>query len=168
MSTVGEGLRRARDEQQLSVQDVAELTKMKADHVRALEEGNYDYFAAPVYIRGFVRSYAQAVKLPVDDLMAQLEGELSQTTKFREPPSLIAHPRGPLDAVMFHLSRLDWRRVLIAAAVLGVLFAAVWLVNRSQRRPPNETVTGLGTGMYNSPPSNAAPTLPLPSKSGRK
>ena len=58
MSTVAEQLRQAREAKNLTVQQVVEITKIRTDHLRALEEGNFDVFSAPVYIRGFVRSYA--------------------------------------------------------------------------------------------------------------
>jgi len=57
MATVGEQLRLAREAQNLNVYQVAEITKIKTDHIRALESGTYDMFSAPVYIRGFIRSY---------------------------------------------------------------------------------------------------------------
>ena len=48
MSTVAEQLRQAREARNLTVQQVAEITKIRTDHVRAVEEGNYDVFSAPV------------------------------------------------------------------------------------------------------------------------
>ncbi len=58
MSTVAEQLRQAREARNLTEQQIVEITKIRTDHLRALEEGNFDVFSAPVYIRGFVRSYA--------------------------------------------------------------------------------------------------------------
>src|SRR5256885_16408736 len=58
MSTVAEQLRQAREAQNLTVHQIAEITKIRTDHIRALEEGNYNVISAPVYIRGFIRSYA--------------------------------------------------------------------------------------------------------------
>src|SRR5215471_783335 len=58
MASVGEQLRAAREKQGLSLSEVVERTKLRTDHVVALEEGDYDVVAAPVYVRGFVRSYA--------------------------------------------------------------------------------------------------------------
>src|SRR5882724_6291991 len=121
MPTVAEQLRRAREEQQLNIYQVAEITKIKTDHIRALESGNYDSFSAPVYIRGFVRTYAKALKLDVAQLTADLESELAQTEKFREPPPLTNEPRGALDFVMLQLSKLNWRVAVglgVAALVL--------------------------------------------------
>ena len=63
MATVGEQLKMAREAQRLTVTQVAEMTKIRSDHIRAIDQSNYDVFSAPVYIRGFVRTYASAVKL---------------------------------------------------------------------------------------------------------
>src|SRR3989442_410993 len=39
MSTVAEQMRRAREEQSLTVHQVSDITKIKTDHIRALEDG---------------------------------------------------------------------------------------------------------------------------------
>src|SRR5438477_8530525 len=118
MSAVAEQLRQARESQKLSVQHVAEITKIRTDHLRALEEGDFDVFSAPVYIRGFVRCYATLLKLDVPRIMAAIEAELAETKKFSEPPPLTDRRRGVLDFLMLQLSRIDWRK---GAVVLGIL-----------------------------------------------
>src|ERR1035437_7492143 len=42
MSTVAEQLRQARESQHLTEQQIVEITKIRTDHLRAIEEGNYD------------------------------------------------------------------------------------------------------------------------------
>ena len=76
MSSVAEQLRSGREAKNLTVHQVAEITKIRTDHIRALEEGNFSVFSAPVYIRGFVRSYAQVLKLDTMQVMSALETEL--------------------------------------------------------------------------------------------
>ena len=46
MSSVSEQLRQARQAQNLTVEQVAEITKIRSDHLRALEEGNFEIFSA--------------------------------------------------------------------------------------------------------------------------
>ena len=75
MATVAEQLRTAREAKNLTVHQIADVTKIRTDHLRALEEGNFDIFVAPVYIKGFVRSYAMLLKLNVPQVMADLDGE---------------------------------------------------------------------------------------------
>src|SRR4029077_8931057 len=99
-----------------------DITKIRTDHIRALEQGNFDVFSAPVYIRGFVRTYATLLKLDVPQTMAALDAELGKTEKFSEPPPLSDAPRSPLDFLMLQLSRVDWRKGLIAlVAIVGLV-----------------------------------------------
>lgn len=125
MATVAEQLRTAREAKHLTVHQVADITKIRTDHLRALEEGNFDVFVAPVYIKGFVRSYATLLKLNVPQVMADLDGELRQTEKFAEPPRLSEQSRSPLDFVTLQLSKVNWR---IASVVLAVVVGVALIV----------------------------------------
>jgi cytoskeletal protein RodZ len=122
MATVADQLQTAREARHLKIEQVADITKIRSDHIRALEEGNFEVFSAPVYIRGFVRTYATLLKLNVPQVMTALDSELGQTKKFAEPPALSQPANGPLDKVMLWLSKLDVRRTLI---LVGVVLAMV-------------------------------------------
>src|SRR4030095_8595167 len=133
MVTVSEQLRCAREAQKLDIYQVAEITKIKTDHVRALESGNFDTFSAPVYIRGFVRTYAAMLKLDVPQVLEDLEAELNQSEKFREPPPLIQRPRGVLDFLMLQFSRLNWRvAVGVGALIILLIFAVIAIRSRTR------------------------------------
>jgi cytoskeletal protein RodZ len=161
MPTVAEQLRNAREEQKLSVYQVAEITKIKTDHIRALEAGDYDMFSAPVYIRGFVRTYAKALKLDSVQLSAALDGELSRSERFRDPPPLTDGPGGVVDFIMLQLSKLNWRIVLATLAVgLVIVLAASALRNRSVRE--GDPLKDLGPGLYEPPDDPPGDLLPLP------
>src|SRR5205814_427703 len=109
MSTVAEQLRQAREAQKLTLSQVGEVTKIRTDHLRALEEGQFQAFPAAVYVRGSVRTYATLLKLDVPQVMAALEAELGQRKEFSEAIP-IDQSRGVLDFVMLQLSKLDWRK----------------------------------------------------------
>jgi cytoskeletal protein RodZ len=162
MPTVAEQLRQAREAQNLTVYQVAETTKIKTDHIRALDEGNYDVFCAPVYIRGFVRTYATVLKLSVPQVMAVLEQELAQTEKFREPPSLSVGSHGFLDSLMFQLSRLDLRIIGSVVGLILVFVVGGWGLRAYQAHKLADPLADLGPGVY--APTNSAPgdTLLLP------
>src|SRR5258707_1195460 len=121
MATVAEQLCRAREQHHLTVQQVADLTKIKTDHIRALESGNYECFSAPVYVRGFLRTYATVLKMEVPRLMADLDAELRHNSKLREPPPLTNPAGGWVDFLMLQLSRLNWRIAVAALAVAALL-----------------------------------------------
>jgi cytoskeletal protein RodZ len=162
MSSVAQQLQQAREARHLTIQQVAEITKVRADHVRALEEGNFNVFSAPVYIRGFVRTYCALVKLDIPPVMAALDLELGQTKKFAEPPPLSDRRRTLLDILMLQLSKVDWR---IAALILGILVVlggivvgvATWRHYRA-----SDPLKGLKPGMYQQKSTQSGETLPLP------
>jgi cytoskeletal protein RodZ len=162
MSTVAEQLRTAREEQKLNIYQIAEITKIKTDHIRALEAGQYDAFSAPVYIRGFVRTYAKALKLDVAVVSAALDAELSRTDRFSEPPPLTDRPRGSLDFIMLQLSKLNWR-ILGTGAVVGVVLLVTFLSLRGCSGKRTDPLKKLGPGIYQ--PTNATgELLPLPER----
>jgi cytoskeletal protein RodZ len=165
MSTVAEQLRQAREARNLTVQQVAEITKIRTDHVRAVEEGNYDVFSAPVYIRGFVRTYSGLLKLDVPQVMSALNAELGQTIKFAEPPPLAERPRSAVDYVMLQLSRVDWRRWLMALGAVAVFVGAIWAWVAWRQHNP---LKGVKPGVYQSPNGAAGDTLPLPAPAPRR
>ena len=159
MLTVGQQLRQAREAQKLGVHDIVDMTKIRGDHIRALEEGNYSVFSAPVYIRGFVRTYATLLKLDTAQVLRQLGRELADSGQV--DPLLTPPARGVLDAAMFQLSkfshRMAWPAVGTAAAAL-LLLGGYLLWTHYQNADPT---AGLGAGLYQVP-TNAGVTLPLP------
>ena len=159
MSTVAEQLRQAREARNLTLQQVVEITKIRTDHLVALEQGNFDVFSAPVYIRGFVRTYSALLKLDVPQVMAALDTELAGNAKLREPPALAKHPRGVVDFVMLQLSQVNWRIGLIGVGIVAALALAfsVWLAWRR-----HDPMKGLKPSLYHSTQSVAGDTLPLP------
>jgi hypothetical protein len=69
---MGRQLRRARQHRGLSLRDVNAITAIPLPCLAALEEGNLDQLPSPVYARGYVRSYAEAVRLDGDRLALDL------------------------------------------------------------------------------------------------
>ncbi len=57
--TIGERLRAARQGQRLQLSDLGAELKIHPRHLAALEEGRYNDFSSPVYIKNYLRRYAQ-------------------------------------------------------------------------------------------------------------
>ena len=118
MPTVAEQLRAGREARKLTIPQVAEATKIRTDHIRALEEGNFNVFSAPVYIRGFVRNYATQLKLDVPQVMAAARrrtgphGKIQRTAAAdrgiqnrARPPDVLARPAELADGSRRHRRR---------------------------------------------------------------
>ena len=162
MSTVAEQLRAAREARKLSVEKVAEGTKIRTDHLRALEAGDFSVFSAPIYIRGSVKNYATLLKLDVPLIMAALAAELGRTEKFSEPPPLTVETKSPVDHALFLLSKVNVKVVLAVGGILGVVLIfgiAHWAWRRHENADP---LANLPPAVYK--PADSANTLPLPKK----
>jgi cytoskeletal protein RodZ len=160
MPTVPERLRAGREALGLTVDEVADVTKIRTDHIRALEEGHYEAFAAPVYVRGFVRNYARMLRLDLDETAATLDAELRQNPAFQENLSLAGGHRGFLDVLMLQLSKVNWQ-VVLPTLVLAVLVLVSILGYRAwQERQSRDPLADLAPGLYQ--PAQGGDTLPLP------
>jgi cytoskeletal protein RodZ len=168
MPRVSELLKEAREMQSLSVQQVAEVTKIKSEHVRALDEGNYDAFTAPVYIKGFVRSYANLLKLDVPSILATLDQELSENKNFAEPPALIPRSRSFLDILMYQLSKVKWRILLPVMALALLALGVAYGIKEWQASKTRDPLSQLGNGLYQPSRENMQETLPLPAPAPSK
>lgn len=73
--TLGEKLKSLRSERRLSLTEVSRYTKIQAKYLEYMEEGEYAKLPADVYVKGFLRSYAQYMGLNEHSLIKQYERE---------------------------------------------------------------------------------------------
>jgi cytoskeletal protein RodZ len=162
MSSVAEQLRQAREAQGLSLKALAEATKIRTDHLEALEKADYEPFPAPVYIRGSVRTYASFLKMDVPAVLRDLDAELSKSPEFSGPPSLTGERRGPLDWLTYQLSRVNWRLTGVAALVLAVVSGGLIGWQAWNRRLQEDPLSRLGPGIYRPTQISEGDVLALP------
>lgn len=72
--TPGQALAARRGECGFSIDQVAAATRIRAEYLRALEADDPRPFAAPVYLRGHLRTYATFLGLEPEELIALLPG----------------------------------------------------------------------------------------------
>lgn len=161
MPTVAEQLRAAREARKLTIQQVADLTKIRTDHLRALEDGNFNAFSAPIYIRGSVKNYATMLKLDVPKVLADLDHELKGTDKFAEPPPLTEQSKSPLDYVMFLLSKVNARTAIAGGVILALILLIIGIDALIKHHPRRNPLSNLPPAVYQS--TNSDETLPVPS-----
>lgn len=71
MDTVGQLLRRQRLERRMSVEEISRATRMPMSSVERIEADRFDELPGEVFVRGFLKSYARAVGLLPDDVLAR-------------------------------------------------------------------------------------------------
>src|SRR5690606_29003537 len=75
---LGSSLKNARVARGLELADIAELTHVRREYLRGLEEGRYADLPEDVYTRNFVRLFAQAVELDPESAMLAYQSERKQ------------------------------------------------------------------------------------------
>ena len=69
---IGETLAAKRGERGLTIDQVAASTRVRREHLRALEAEDFAHFSAPVYAKGYLRTYATYLGLDADDLIRRM------------------------------------------------------------------------------------------------
>ena len=83
MQTIGERLEEARKRKGISIREAAETTKIRSDYLQKFEANSFDLDLPPLYIRGFVRSYARFLDLDPEKFVAEFDS--MQTSEGRAP-----------------------------------------------------------------------------------
>lgn len=86
MRITGELLKSERLSQGLSVQHVAGVLKLSVKIINAIEAGDGSQLPAKTFVRGFVRSYAEYLKLNPDVVMRQFQEEMGTTSPLPKVP----------------------------------------------------------------------------------
>ncbi|MBN2002611.1 MAG: helix-turn-helix domain-containing protein [Anaerolineae bacterium] len=94
---LGLWLRRARENQQLSLPDVEKALRIRRRYLQALEVGDYTALPGEIQARGFLRNYARFLHLPVEEALARYDAELQgHPVQPRSRPVLVeAHSNSP-------------------------------------------------------------------------
>ena len=73
----GKRLREAREQKGLSTRHVADALHLDEAIIVALEQEDFASFGAPVYVRGHIKTYAELLDLPADELAGTISSQLS-------------------------------------------------------------------------------------------
>ncbi len=71
METVGQYLRRHREAQQMSLEEVSRATRVPMANLERIEADRFDELPGEVFARGFLTAYARSVGLSSQDVLAR-------------------------------------------------------------------------------------------------
>lgn len=72
---IGEKLRLRREGRQLSLGDLAESTKIQRRYLQAIESGEWDETPGGVFLKGYLRTFAEAVGFDPEKAVAEFQAE---------------------------------------------------------------------------------------------
>lgn len=111
MPTLGQTLKSARERKKVNASKAALATRIKIQHIEAMERDDFSGMAAPMYARGFIRIYSEYLGLDPAPLLK----EYVDLHMPKERPHLAVEappPDQPADRPRKEGSRLDWSRVV--------------------------------------------------------
>lgn len=73
---IGDLLRRERERQNLSIKDIEKATSIRVLYIDAIEKGEYKTLPGEVYAKGFVRNYANYLKLNANEIVNAFNEEM--------------------------------------------------------------------------------------------
>ncbi len=79
MLTVGEILKKERERQGLTHEDIEKKLKIRKQYLRAVEAGDWSVFTSKIYIIGVIKNYAKLLGLPHDKVLAFFRREYERT-----------------------------------------------------------------------------------------
>jgi cytoskeleton protein RodZ len=85
MQTIGERLEDARKKKGISIREAAEATKIRGEYLQKFEGNQFDIGLTDIYNRGFLRGYANYLRIPSDRLLNDYTALRGGETRPRQP-----------------------------------------------------------------------------------
>ena len=108
MDSIGHTLRNERQLKQLSLEELAQTTRIPLKSLQQIEADEFAQLPGDIFVRGFVRSYAKALGVDGDPLLQRLEADRREQAQL-EVVGLVGEPERA-------------RRVGVAVAMIILLF----------------------------------------------
>jgi cytoskeleton protein RodZ len=140
MASVGNYLRELRQRRGLSLEELSRATRVAPRYLEALEADRFSALPAPVFTRGFIRAYCQAVGASADEALAHYDGREGAATTLPRPT--VTAPAPTPTAEPEPRSRSTVLISFVLVVVLGIALFTVAMMtqpareDRAERRPP--------------------------------
>lgn len=87
MQTIGERLEEARKRKGISIREAAEATKIRGDYLQRFENNQFDINLSELYVRGFLRTYSNFLKLPAERVVSDYRALAPSTDEKPRTPN---------------------------------------------------------------------------------
>ncbi|GAC1576363.1 MAG: DUF4115 domain-containing protein [Candidatus Elarobacter sp.] len=172
MAALGEEFRRAREARGLTLSDVAEQIHIRSVYLNAIENEEWTSIGAPVYVRGFIRTYARFLALDAESAVERF----NQSAPAGERPAVHAVSAGTADHDRSGPSLWAIVGAIVAVVLVGFVGYEWWaysqgakakgaLVASSKAATPATAAPAPASGApvpieANVPSPSAAPVIP--------
>jgi len=131
MASIGQELKRERELRGISLEEIADSTKINLRFLRALENDHLDYIPGKFFIIGIIRTYAKYIGLEEDYALNKYYETLQQEEQARQTESA-PEKRPILPAIKIKtLTKVAFLFLLITAIIVPAYF----LLNKKEEPP---------------------------------
>jgi cytoskeleton protein RodZ len=85
MQTIGERLEDARKKKGISIREAAEATKIRGEYLQKFEGNQFEIGLTDIYTRGFLKGYANYLRLPSERLLSDYSALRGGEPRVRQP-----------------------------------------------------------------------------------
>jgi cytoskeleton protein RodZ len=130
MADIGNTLREARIRKGLTIKDVETVTKIRAKYLEALEQDDFSVLPGPTYVSGFLRNYANYLKIDGEALLEEYrrrhEPRRDEASVLRVEPSKHSRSRGMAERQKRKTRRLQRGYIFVAILAIVVIIVLAW------------------------------------------
>ena len=182
MQELGNIFKTARTKKKVTSSQAAAATRMKVQHIEALERGDFSRMAAPMYAKGFIKIYADYLGLDPTPLIKMYMDHLAPSEPVVQVPPSVIVPKSPDEeppakARWDFLKNIKWPSIRISLpriqlgkpvwyGVLGAVVAAALVSlfltrDRAPQPPPRQDEPLVSTPVPTEQPPTATPVAPV-------
>lgn len=195
MPTLGEELRHKREQQGITLADIADATRIGTRFLKAIETDNFSTLPGGIFTRSFIRAYAKHVHMNEDEAIslylqqvaepsAEQEELQPATLKYASPaeklkkqppatpvlakqPMRAPEPSGRFEPVAFRQSpaRTNWPTIVIGAGIVIFIVLIVVALVKQLNQSKGESASQATAVDKNAPPKQSQQSA-TPAQSG--
>lgn len=127
MEAIGEMLRAAREARRLTIKEISKETNISSNYLMALEEEDFERLPGETYVIGFLKNYAEFLKLDVEEIVSCYKGY-----KIGESATPLEELTKPTSSIaLATLSNLfyKYKNAFYAGGAAVFLVLIIWIFN---------------------------------------
>ena len=139
-SRCGGVLSASREEQRLSIQEIATRLRLSVKQIEAIEADNFAALPEPTIVRGFIRNYAKQLKIAAEPLLEAYSVMVPSSV----PHEMIVKPSANMKMTSYQKPKTGLYSLLALAILLG-LGIFLFYQNYVQKPSPTKQIADMGS-----------------------
>lgn len=124
MEKIGERLKNARELKKLTIKEISKETNISSKYLEALEAEEFEKIPGETYLLGFLRAYAEFLKLDGDEIVQGYKGY--KIGESATPIEELTRPTGPIASLSIPNLFNKYQNIIFILIGIAVVIGAIW------------------------------------------